>query len=624
MRAAVPLLALAGPCAALWQWEGDEPVWTLANESNVYSSDYGESTVWLAGVFATEDECRTSCDGNTTCQSYTWTPGDQPGKTGCSYVHQCWQRSDDVWHPKETRECSGLSGFKGNPAPPSPSPSPSPGPTPAPPKNAMNVLFVIFDDLRPNSGAYGVPQASMPNIDALANRSIVFDHAYCNQAVCGPSRASLLSGRRPDSTQMWNFIGGFRKTPGADKWRTWPEYFRTSGFNVWAVGKLYHPDDPADFDVGRSWLASNWGGYHGQGSCAKQTSWEAPSDRHGCATSPGAAATYPDVATVATAKQYLAKAKAGWDKGVPFWLGVGIVKPHMPQAFPDEFLSHVPAQDQIVLAKNQNMTVGTSSLEWGDGAEESTWMQPFPASTQQAYRRGYYAAAAFADAKFGEVMAELKTQGLENDTVVVVTADHGWGLGEHNHWIKYTNWETDARIPLLIHHPKKPATWGTRQDAIVEHVDLYPTTAELAGIPVPSSESIEGKSYAALLDAPSDTEGFDAAYTQYPRCCVGSPPYNFTRNKRCAQVKKEDFTYMGYSLRSPEWRYTEWAVWDGAKLKPKWGTMPNATELYDHRGDTGKGVTVFDDFENENLAFKPEHAGTVSQLSKQLRAFYGE
>merc|ERR1712070_735082 len=160
---------------------------------------------------------------------------------------------------------------------------------------------------------------------------------------------------------------------------------------------------------------------------------------------------------------------------------------------------------------------------------------------------------------------------------------------------------------------------------IVEHVDMYPTFAELAGAPVNTSEeSIGGTSYASLFDSRAGSFAGDAAYTQYPRCCQGKAPYDFTQNQRCAYVDKTNFTYMGYSVRTTEFRYTEFAEWDGQKLKPIWNSsVPSfGSELYDHKGNPGIGETAFDDFENENLAFKDEYQEVVAKLSKQLRDFY--
>ena len=163
--------------------------------------------MWQAHAAVTRPACQAACAANASCASFCFTTGENPGvKPGkCHYTDQCWLRSDTTWHPHVSGKCAGVSGFKGTPDPepgPGPPPPPPGPPAPPPPPGALNVLFVIFDDLRPNSKAWGLEQPSMPNVDKLAARSMTFDHAYCNQAVCGPSRASLLSGRRPDTTQM--------------------------------------------------------------------------------------------------------------------------------------------------------------------------------------------------------------------------------------------------------------------------------------------------------------------------------------------------------------------------------------------------------------------------------------
>merc|ERR1712150_210388 len=362
--------------------------------------------------------------------------------------------------------------------------------------------------------------------------------------------ASILSGRRPDSTQMWNFKGSFRDTPGANKWNTWPQWFKTRGFVTYGVGKLYHPGDPSNFDQPYSW--SFWGPYNGQGKCPTG------GGGHGCPVdmSKYGNDTFPDWKTLQTAKQFLREGARNYTKkGTPFWLGVGFVKPHEPQVFPESYLDLIPAFDDIRLAKNNYSPIDTSPIEWGSGAEGPDWEVPLSDKNQRIWKQGYYAAAAFSDALFGELLAELEGSGVANDTIIVMTSDHGWGLGEHNHWKKFTNWETDARVPLIIHHPKRPKTWGTRSKALVELVDLYPTTAELAGIPVyKSKESIEGDSFAHLFGKNVSQIGnsfaphFDVAYTQYPRCNTGTPPFNFTGDKeiRCAGVNKTDFKFMGY------------------------------------------------------------------------------
>jgi hypothetical protein len=220
--------------------------WTLVNLSNVYGHDYEDPKVRRSEGAATEQSCQAACAADDSCVSFCFTTGSNGPKDHCAYIDQCWLRSDAVWHPHVSHSCAGVSGYKGTPIPgPTPGPAPAPPappspPAPPPPANALNVLFVIFDDLRPNSKAWGLDDGpSMPNVDKLAAKSVIFDHAYCNQAVCGPSRASLLSGRRPDTTQMWNFKGGWRETPGAQGWRSWPEWAKDHGYTSYGCGKLY-------------------------------------------------------------------------------------------------------------------------------------------------------------------------------------------------------------------------------------------------------------------------------------------------------------------------------------------------------------------------------------------------
>ena len=408
-----------------------------------------------------------------------------------------------------------------------------------------------------------------------------------------------------------------------------------------------HPGDPKDFDP-QSWSSGNYGGYFGQDSCPIKKNRS-----HGCAVDPVAYPnhTFPDLEALAGAKTALANASAlRQAHGQPFWIGVGFVKPHMPHVFPARFYDDIPALADIDLVANGYEPNGTARLEWESGAEGPA-QGHFGAGTDPAtardWRRGYYAAAAFSDYVLGELLAALNATGLADETIVVMTSDHGWGLGEHNHWVKYTNWETDARVPLLIADPAAPQTHGKHTGSLVEHVDLYPTLAEMAGLGAvdPAVESIEGSSYAVLFDAsvtpdPEAPSAFwastaNASFTQYPRCCTSAPHFdpakplgeqcaNGSAVHRCTSTPKDNFTFMGYSMRTVEWRYTEFARWAGVN-QPVWSDVPHALcELYDHRGNTGRTKATFEDFENENPANDPAHADTVRALSKRLRAFFDD
>jgi hypothetical protein len=217
--------------------------WQDVNLGNVYSDGYHQETVWRAADTTSSAACKAFCAELSNCTSYDWCSGDAKATSKCAYDKQCWLRNDTFWGPKQQGKCNKVAGRKVGPTPPTP-PTPSPAPPAPAPVGSKNVLFVIFDDLRVLHGAWGQEQPNgpwTPNTDGLAKKSLIFDRAYCNQAVCGPSRASLVSGRRPDSTEMWNFVGGFRKTPGADKWNTWPEYFKKRGYYTKGCGKIFHP-----------------------------------------------------------------------------------------------------------------------------------------------------------------------------------------------------------------------------------------------------------------------------------------------------------------------------------------------------------------------------------------------
>ena len=213
----------------------------------------------------------------------------------------------------------------------------------------------------------------------------------------------------------------------------------------------------------------------------------------------------------------------------------------------------------------------------------------------------------------------------------------GWGLGEHNHFSKYTNWETDARVPMLVRVPWMPNSAGRRTSAIVEHVDLYPSLAELAGVPVDQAvESIDGKSWAGLMNDPSGKNHTKlVAYSQFPRCWPKvNPTYtpaDYDRMERCLPNRppavhwtNHNMSFMGLSMRTKDYRYTEWHSWKGENvLRPDWDDGSSMVELYDHRADPPHSAKIsFEQFENVNIAHMPSNKALVKQLGQQLREFF--
>ena len=386
---------------------------------------------------------------------------------------------------------------------------------------AHSVIHIVVDDLRPELGAYGVPNRHTPNIDRLAAGGVVFDRAYCQQAVCGPSRSSFLTGRRPDTARVWNFIDSFRDDH--PEWTTLPGIFLRPELNALALGsgKMFHPKMPLGYDGNRSW--SDWkGNLPFKNDCwntavsttSKDCTKVGPADAK-CdgglpcipcpidiaAHLPGARVNVSvaneycsidaleDTLTVSEAVTRLRDAHAA---GRPFYLGVGMHKPHMPwQYSAEDFALH--ATTEIALPAHPLPPVGVPPIAIhftdGDAPGHASPYAPVHANDTRAARRAYYAAVTGMDRKLGVLLDELDALGIANRTAVVLHGDHGWQLGEHGAWRKMTNWELAARVPLIVRAPWLGArAVGARVDALVELVDVLPSIADLAGVSLPPNE----------------------------------------------------------------------------------------------------------------------------------------
>ena len=451
----------------------------------------------------------------------------------------------------------------------------------AAPEEKLNVLFVAVDDLKPALGCYGDPLAKSPNIDKLAARGTAFTRAYCQQAVCSPSRSSLLTGRRPDSTKVWDLETHFRTAlPDVV---TLPQHFKAKGWHTQAFGKIYHGgfDDPPSWSVPTLAPRKPGVGPEGQALVKKLKKGD-PDD----AKIRGLPFEAPDVADTdladgSVADQAIEALRANKDK--PFFLAVGFLKPHLPFVAPKKYWDlWKPAEFQLA-----DPAPIDGAPKWAPqfGGELRQYHEvprngALPEELQRSLIHGYYAATAYMDAQLGRVLAELDALGLREKTVVVLWGDHGWHLGDHGMWCKHTNYEQAARAPLIVTAPGRRAATSS---ALVEFVDVYPTLAELCGLPLP--EGLEGASFAPLLDDPGRAWK-KAAFSQYPRGIAGTG--------RC----------MGYSMRTARHRFVAWEAKGVAEY-----------ELYDLEKDPG---------ETANLAKKPEHAELVKSLLAQLKAGWKE
>ena len=457
-----------------------------------------------------------------------------------------------------------------------------------------NVLFIAVDDLRPELGCYGRPVQS-PNIDRLARQGTLFERAYVQCALCMPSRASILTGRRPDTTGVVDFSVRFRDVLGDVI--TLPQRFKNNGYHAAAFGKIFHNDDPVSWserlwrskckpyhtEFGNqvlSWIKEDhrrltyvWDLGDGVEKIKRPGGlpWEAPEV-------PDDALRDGDIANAAIEKMNELKDQ-------PFFLAVGFHKPHLPFIAPKKYFD-LYDPDEIAPATNPfppRDAPKFATYNWNDLRHYYGIPDVGPVSAQQAreLKHAYYACVSFMDAQVGRVLKNLDDLGLSDNTIVILWGDHGWQLGEHGMWDKHSNFETSTHAPLIIRTPgQNPA----RTNALVEFVDIYPTLCELCGLSV--DDGLEGQSFAPLIEAPHRAWK-EAAFSQYKRVIPGY-----------GKIAPG----MGYSMRTDRFRFTEWLV-------P--GTEFRAYELYDHQSDPD---------ENINLAEVSEHKMIVNELKTKLHA----
>jgi iduronate 2-sulfatase len=464
-----------------------------------------------------------------------------------------------------------------------------------------NVLFFAVDDLRPEFGAYGKSYIKSPNLDRLAAAGITFNRAYCQQAVCSPSRSSLLTGTRPDTTKVYDLETHFRKAlPNVV---TLPEFFKQNGYFVQGMGKLFHGslNDAQSWSV--PWTNPKTG--HGTYGLPQNNAMVQPSGdtkkggKKNNAASRGMRGPAFESSEVtdntfhdgALADMAVAALREAAKKNQPFWLGVGFIRPHLPFVAPKKYWDlYDPAT--IKLAPNPFPAKGAPDYavtSFGEMRSYAGIPESGPVSDDLArqLKHGYYAAISYMDAQMGRVVAELERLGLRENTIIVLWGDHGWKLGEHGSWCKHTTVENDANAPLLISVPSLK-TKGQRSDALVEFVDIYPSLAELCGLPLPSH--LEGVSFVPVLNDPKRAWK-SAAFSQYPRGGAG--------------IGKQ---LMGYSMRTDRYRFTRW-------VERNDHSKADAVELYDHQTDP---------LENTNIAGDPKNAGLVAQLTQQwLKGWQG-
>ncbi|HEY8561636.1 MAG TPA: sulfatase [Pyrinomonadaceae bacterium] len=458
-------------------------------------------------------------------------------------------------------------------------------------KNAFNVLFVAIDDLRPELGCYGSPTVKSPHIDRLASRGLLFERAYSQQAVCNPSRASLLTGRRPDTTKVYDLETNFRTAlPGI---ATLPQHFKSNGYFTQCFGKIFHDgiEDEASWSAPK-YPARNAGMQYIDTARLVELKKERGGDLTGVEIPTTTwkkreswqAVDVPDNSLQDGKCAELAVEALSKLKNDKFFLALGFQKPHLPFVAPQKYFDLYPPET-IKPADNPDVPKDSPPIAlhpWTElrGYADIPKTGPLGADKQRELIRGYYASTSYADAQLGRVLDELDRLKLTDKTIVVLWGDHGFHLGEHNLWAKTSNFELDARAPFILSSPDQK-TKGAKTRALVELVDIYPSLCELCGLPTP--DGLEGTSVVPLLEDP-EKKWKKAAFTQFPRT-----------------VPESKQRVMGRTVRTDRYRYTEWA---------EDGKVPVAVELYDHRRDPN---------ETANIAYKAENKKLVRELSGILR-----
>jgi len=488
---------------------------------------------------------------------------------------------------------------------------------------------------------------------------------------------SFMTGRRPSKTKVWNFIDHFREPGVGANWTSMPQWFKEHGYFTHALGKLFHPGNPPNFDP-PSWsdpgsVLDNAGQVPTLPNVTARRSHAQTFDISAvdCISGePGGSwceingTAGPDDALAANSVASV-KMLAEFSKrtGTPFFLGVGFHKPHIPWTIPERFFSGLPSIPDTALPAHENPPTGMPPIAWNKGlgthaldSYKDTNLHPlhafangssvsFPHLLTKAMRRAYYAAVRYTDHNIGLVLEALQESAIADNTVVAVMGDHGYNLGELNLWCKMTVFESGTRVPFMLRAPRLPHSKGQRTSQLVEAVDLFPSLVDLAAGVAPPSYA-DGMSVKPLLLSPSATVALKpAAYSEFVKCysCCRVPDdqachvggtqgrcapktaaglADLSEMGNCFDVPREHIDFIGYSLRTAHWRFTEWLHFNGTTLHGDFNRPPVGRELYDHAGDV-PAKHNWNAYENENVVDDPGNKDTVARLHQLLLDGFG-
>ncbi|KAK2141228.1 hypothetical protein LSH36_1137g00085 [Paralvinella palmiformis] len=484
----------------------------------------------------------------------------------------------------------------------------------------MNVLFLVSDDIRPQMNCfkgryYPNPRSNLqmhtPNIDYLARKSIVFTQAYVQYAVCGPSRSSYMTGRRPDKTQIWNLKTYWRETGG--NFTTLPQYFKEHGYITAAVGKIYHPGNSSNDQDPPSWTIPYQPieNYYNTKESWKAVPRSTRKGQHFLVDEEVANATK------ALLRTFAANAKT---KKQHFFIAAGFYKPHMPLVCGEEFFEHYEL-NQVDLPEYGYLTQGYPESAYYPSDEfmgrpdlakynfTGAMNETFPDEVIRMLRRAYFACVSQVDSLLGDVLRELENLGLADSTIISFIGDHGFHLGENGLWGKHTNFHYSTRAPMMIRIPGRTDK-GIRSDSLVEFVDIYSTIVEAAGLGTittcPRDSSMirvcsDGKSLLPLIDNPYETHK-DAVFSQLRAF--------------------KDINGMHYSIRTDRYLYSEVVPFnrtpneDGSYRYDILWEASAAVQLYDLTRDPDERINIVDNRQNLHT-----RATLSRQLHKSIESF---
>ncbi|XP_071790257.1 iduronate 2-sulfatase-like [Asterias amurensis] len=539
-----------------------------------------------------------------------------------------------------------------------------------------NVLFLVIDDFRPALGSYG-ERVHTPNMDQLAAQSIRFTDARAQQAVCAPSRISFLTGRRPDSTLLWDFRSSYWRQ-SAGNYTTIPQHFKDNGYYTLSAGKVFHhgpcsnntDDYPYSWSVPCYWPTREHktskvcpgpdGKLHAYTMCPVNVTEQPGGTLPDIDSTNYAISALHDLAAVKDEKNLLMHHKGNKPSVInpalhtPFFMAVGYHKPHLPFRYPEEYKSLYPLHT-MKMAPNPNYTKDLPPVAWEHWRDvrvgedipvqkEKDYYGPMPPKYHLLMRQAYFAATSYIDHEIGRLLSTLEQVGFANNTIIALTGDHGWQLGEHQEWSKYSNYDSATQVPLMFYIPQVTnkrwnhphrfslinplntitdfntscATSGFASDAFAELVDLFPTLSEIAGLTVPPVCPIdtfhtqfcsEGVSLAPVIHNITDTPSKvgiirwkNASFSQYPR-----PTFYPSHKTNTPQLP--EINIMGYSMHTKDYRYVEWLPFNHTTFAVNW-LKPLAVELYSYREDP---------LEMQNVYNHTAYQNVVKDLARQLR-----